>query len=56
MGLAVIGATASAGVALYEKYLAPDPLSFRIVAVIWVAYAIAVALGFALKKKTPRTT
>ncbi|MCC9658732.1 divalent metal cation transporter [Rhodopirellula halodulae] len=53
MGLAVIGATASAGVAVYEKYLAPDPLSFRIVAVIWVGYAIAVALGFALKKKSP---
>ncbi|MCC9645076.1 divalent metal cation transporter [Rhodopirellula sp. JC740] len=53
MGLAVIGATASAGVAVYEKYMAPDPLSFRIVAVIWVGYAIAVALGFALKKKSP---
>jgi Na+-translocating ferredoxin:NAD+ oxidoreductase RnfE subunit len=52
MGLAVIGATASAGVAVYEKYLAEDPLSFRIVATIWVVYGIAVALGFALKKKS----
>ncbi|KLU03678.1 putative transmembrane protein [Rhodopirellula islandica] len=52
MGLAVIGATAAAGVAVYEKYMAEDPLSFRIVAAIWVAYAIAVVLGFVLKKKS----
>ncbi len=51
MGLATVGATAAAVTSLMEKYHDPNPLSFRIVATIWVLYALAVVLGFWWRKQ-----
>lgn len=53
MGLAVAGATAAAITSILEKYHdKSDPLAFRIVATIWVVYAVAVAIGFWWRKRT----
>ncbi|TWU15396.1 divalent metal cation transporter [Allorhodopirellula heiligendammensis] len=52
MGLATAGATAAAFTSLMEKYHDPNPLSFRIVATIWVVYGIAVVLGFWWQKQS----
>lgn len=53
MVLATAGATAAAITSIMEKYHdTANPLPFRIVATIWIVYAIAVLLGFLWRKQT----
>ncbi|TWT74021.1 divalent metal cation transporter [Allorhodopirellula solitaria] len=52
MGLATAGAVAAALTSFLEKYRdKANPLSFQIVATIWVLYGIAVVLGFWWRKR-----
>ncbi|WP_145420300.1 divalent metal cation transporter [Planctomycetes bacterium K23_9] len=51
MGLAVIGAVAAAGVAMYGKAMDKNnPVAFYVVIGIFIVYSLAVVAGFLLKK------
>lgn len=53
MILATVGATAAAITSIVEKYHdTANPLSFQIVATIWVVYGIAVVFGFWWRKRS----